>query len=52
VNALRSFQDACNYVGANIVGMVYGCADEAGEIKSNTALMQEAEALGKKLVSE
>ena len=52
VNALRSFQDACNYVGANIVGMVYGCADEAGEIKSNTALMQKAESLGKKLVSE
>lgn len=52
VNALRSFQDAYNYAGAKIVGMVYGSADAAGEIKSNTALMQEAEELGKKLVNE
>jgi hypothetical protein len=52
VNALSSFQDACNYVGANLVGMVYGCLDEASEFKSNKALMHEAEALGKKLLSE
>ena len=50
VNALRSFQDAYNYVGAEIVGMVYGSAEEPGEIKSNTDLMQQAEELGKKLV--
>jgi hypothetical protein len=37
-------------VGANLVGMVYGSADKPGEIQSNTALMQQAEALGKKLV--
>ena len=50
VNALRTFQDAARYVGANLVGMVYGSADKPGEIKSNTALMQQAETLGKKLV--
>ena len=50
VNALRTFQDSACYVGANLVGMVYGSADKPGEIKSNTALMQQAEALGKKLV--
>ena len=50
VNALRTFQDSARYVGANLVGMVYGSADKPGEIKSNTALMQQAEALGKKLV--
>jgi multimeric flavodoxin WrbA len=49
VNALRTFQDMFNFVGSNIVGMVYGSADKPGEIKSNTALMEEAEALGKKL---
>jgi multimeric flavodoxin WrbA len=49
VNALRTFQDAFAYVGAKIVGMVYGSADKPGEIKSNQALMQEAEALGQKL---
>lgn len=49
VNALRTFQDAFAYVGANIVGMVYGSADKPGEIKSNQALMAEAEALGQQL---
>ena len=49
VNALRTFQDAFAYVGANIVGMVYGSADKPGEIKSNRALMAEAEALGQLL---
>ena len=49
VNALRSFQDCFRYVGAKIVGMVYGSALEAGEIKSNSSLMQAAEELGKKL---
>jgi multimeric flavodoxin WrbA len=50
VNALRSFQDAYRYAGAKIVGMVYGSAEEPGEIKSNTILMKQAEELGKKLV--
>ena len=49
VNALRTFQDSARYVGANLVGMVYGSADKPGEIKSNTALMRQAEVLGKKL---
>jgi len=51
VNALRTFQDAFRYVGAKIVGMVYGSAEKPGEIKSNQTLMQEAEALGQKLVN-
>jgi len=49
VNALRSFQDAYAYVGARIVGMVYGSAEASGEIKSNTVLMTQAEELGKRL---
>jgi hypothetical protein len=49
VNALRSFQDAYRYVGAIIVGMVYGSAEEPGEIASNTELMAQAEEIGKKL---
>ena len=52
VNALRTFQDAFSYVGANIVGMVYGSAEKPGEIKSNQPLMDQAEALGKKLVGK
>jgi len=50
VNALRAFQDAYKYVGARIVGMVYGSAMEEGKIKSNKRLMKEAEKLGKQLV--
>jgi len=52
VNALRTFQDAYNFVGADIAGMVYGSAEEPGEIAADTELMKDAEALGKKLVSE
>jgi len=51
INALRTFQDAYNFVGADIAGMVYGSAEEPGEIAASTELMQEAEVLGKKLAS-
>ncbi len=50
VNALRTFQDAFRYVGAEIVGMVYGSAEEPGEISANTELMKEAGELGAELV--
>ena len=49
VNALRTFQDSYRYVGAEIVGMVYGSAMEPGEIKSNKTLMREARKLGRQL---
>jgi multimeric flavodoxin WrbA len=49
INAIRTFQDVFNYVPAEIVGMVYGYASDAGEIKSNEALMQKAFELGGKL---
>ena len=52
VNALRTFQDAFRYIGANLVGMVYGSAEKAGEIKLNQPLMDQAEALGKKLAGK
>ena len=51
VNALRTFQDAFTYTGSIIVGMVYGSADKAGEIKSNKRLMVQAEELGTELVT-
>ncbi|MBW2514613.1 MAG: flavodoxin family protein [Deltaproteobacteria bacterium] len=50
VNALRSFQDAYRYAGAKIIGMVYGSAEEPGEITSNTSLMKQAQELGSKLM--
>lgn len=50
-NALRSFQDAAAYVGAEIAGLVYGSADKAGEIKANAALLKDAAELGRRLGS-
>src|SRR4030042_2980806 len=52
VNALRTFQDAFRFIGAKMVGMVYGSAWKAGEIRRNEALMAEAYELGKKLAAE
>ncbi len=52
VNALRTFQDAFGYIGATLVGMVYGSAMDTGKIKLNEKVMQEAIDLGVKLVSE
>ena len=49
VNAFRTFQDGFGYVGADIVGFVYGSASSAGEIRDNETVMAEAHALGRKL---
>ena len=51
VNAIRTFQDVFNYIPAEIVGMVYGCASDAGEIRRNEAVMARAYELGRKLVA-
>lgn len=52
INAIRMFQDVFAYLPAEIVGMVYGCASEAGEIQQNTDLMAKAHELGRMLGSE
>jgi multimeric flavodoxin WrbA len=52
VNALRTFQDGYGYTESPIVGMVYGSAMDAGQIRSNESVMQEAFELGKQLVAE
>jgi multimeric flavodoxin WrbA len=49
VNALRSFQDMCQYLEAPIVDMLYGSASEPGEIADNRDLMNRAYELGKRL---
>jgi multimeric flavodoxin WrbA len=50
-NAIRMFQDAFNFIGAPIVGMVYASAAGAGEIRSNKKVMEEAADLGRKLIA-
>ena len=51
INALRCFQDICAYVGADLVGMVYGSAGKAGEVRGDEGLLGEAFDLGEKLVN-
>ena len=51
VNALRTFQDAFRYLGSEIVGMVYGSAWNAGEIRSNADVMDQAYRLGERLAA-
>jgi len=51
VNALRLFQDMFNYTDSEMTGMIYGSAEEEGEISGNKELMQEAYELGEKLAS-
>jgi multimeric flavodoxin WrbA len=49
VNAFRTFQDGYNYVGADIVGYVYGSASDPGEIRENEKVMAKAYELGRVL---
>jgi len=52
VNAIRTFQDVFNYIPAEIVGMVYGYASDAGEVRDNADLMGRAFGLGEELASK
>jgi multimeric flavodoxin WrbA len=49
VNALRAFEDAFGYVGAEIVDMVYGSAWKPGDIRKRKDVMKSAYDLGKQL---
>jgi hypothetical protein len=51
INAIRSFQDIFAYVKANLVGMVHGSADKAGDVQTNGKLLQKAYDLGRKIVN-
>jgi multimeric flavodoxin WrbA len=51
VNALRSFQDICAYVKADLVGAVYGSAGKAGDVQANGKLLQKAYDLGRRMAS-
>ncbi len=49
VNALRTFQDACRYLEAPVVGTVYGTAHNPGDIACNRDVMEAAFQLGQKM---
>jgi multimeric flavodoxin WrbA len=49
INAIRTFQDMLRYIGADIVGIVYGTASNEGDVLSQPQLMERAYKLGEKL---
>jgi len=49
INAIRSFQDMFRYIGANIAGMVYGTANNEGDVLKQPELLERAYKLGIKL---
>ena len=51
INAIRTFQDAFHYIGAPLVGVVYGSAMDEGDIEKSPEVLDAARELGAKLVS-
>jgi multimeric flavodoxin WrbA len=49
VNAIRAFQDAFRFIGAEITGIVYASASGPGDIRTNEKVMTEARDLGRRL---
>jgi multimeric flavodoxin WrbA len=49
INAIRTIQDACRYIKAEIAGIVYGSATDAGDIQEQPEIMKQAYQLGQKL---
>ncbi len=52
INAIRTFQDMFRYIGANLRGLVYGTAMEAGDALKQPDLIERAYKLGQKLAAE
>ena len=49
INAMRAFEDMFRYIKAEIVGMVYGTAMNAGDARKQPDLMERAYKLGQEL---
>ena len=39
INAIRTFQDMCRYIKADLAGIVYGTASDPGEIQSQAKVL-------------
>jgi len=49
VNAIHTFYDMTRYLKAEVAGIVYGSASQAGEIQNQPALLERANQLGRQL---
>jgi multimeric flavodoxin WrbA len=52
VNAIRTFQDMCRYIKADVAGIVYAAALDPGEIQSQPKVLERAFELGQRLGRE
>jgi multimeric flavodoxin WrbA len=50
INAIHTFESMCRYLKAEVVGMVYGTANDIGDVEKQPELMDQAYQLGRKLV--
>ena len=46
INAIRTFQDMCRYIKADLAGIVYGTASDPGEIQSQPKVLERAYQVG------
>jgi multimeric flavodoxin WrbA len=51
INAIHTYQSMFRYIGAEIVGYVYGTGNKLGEVKDQPKLMERAFKLGHQIVS-
>lgn len=49
INAIHTFESMFRYIGAEMAGMVYGTANDIGDIEKQPALMENAFKLGEEL---
>jgi multimeric flavodoxin WrbA len=49
INAIRTFESMFRYLGAEIVGMVYGTAMDVGDVEKQPELMERAHRLGQRI---
>ena len=49
INAIRSVQDMCSYLGATFAGALYGCANAEGEAANSATLLKKAREYGASL---
>jgi len=49
INAIRTFQDMLRYLKADMSGLVYGTANDVGDVQKQPELMEQAYKLGEKM---
>ena len=51
INAIHTFETMCRFLKAEVIGMVYGTANDIGDVEKQPELMERANKLGQKLAT-